>query len=326
MSRKELKVPDFTGQVKEAAETSATVPIVGKMDNTAQQSDPSLPGPDTRVDYRKHVGKMVTIPVSMLKIGGNVRQKPIDTTSPDFLALVKSIKEAGQLQNILAHVIEVNGVDELQTTIGQRRLLAIKAAGIDRVAVKILEGGTEKDRIKIGVAENMLRANLEPVDIGSAFLALHQMGDSLETIGMEYGLSPKSVSNYIWVGKLPEAAQDIINDQPEVFTIKALNTLPRELAQKEELLVATLKDMLGQAERQEKSSTKAAAGFQQRKSEMDFRANSQLAQIANAKATVTRKRGKVRVTLLFNNDEAYRRFFDKLTSTAQDPDFQQAPR
>lgn len=324
MSRKELKVPDFTGQVKEAAKTSGAV-SGGHADNPIQPSNSASSGSEAGVDFRKYIGKMVTVPLSQLKIAGNVRRKPIDTTSPEFLALVKSITEGGQLQNVLAHVVNVNGIDELHTTIGQRRLLAIRAAGIDRITVKILEGGGEKDRIKMGLAENLLRANLEPVDIGNAFYSLHQTGDSLETIGAEYGLSPKSIGNYIWVGKLPEAAQDIINDHPEIFTIKALNTLPRELAQKEELLIATLKDMLEEAGGEGKSKTKAASSLQQPKSEPDIQANSKLARIAQAKATVSRKKGKVRVTLLFHNDEAYRNFLDKLAPADQDGDHSKEP-
>lgn len=91
-------------------------------------------------------------------------------------ALSQSVRRVGVLSPLVCRDVD-NG---LQLIAGHRRLLAAKAAGLETVPVFVREA-TDKEAAEVGLAENLFREDLTPVETAAA------LKDTLdrETMGVE---------------------------------------------------------------------------------------------------------------------------------------------
>jgi ParB family chromosome partitioning protein len=134
-------------------------------------------------------------------------QQPRAVFNPEDLAeLVHSVREFGVLQPIVVRPHpELNGKYEL--VMGERRLRASKAAGLDVIPAVIKDTANEA-MLRDALLENLHRSELNPLEEASAYQQLlTDFGITQEALATRIGRSRPQISNTLRLLKLPEAVQ-----------------------------------------------------------------------------------------------------------------------
>lgn len=134
-------------------------------------------------------------------------QQPRSVFDPDDLAeLVHSVREFGVLQPIVVRRHpELAGKYEL--VMGERRLRATKAAGLDSIPAVVKDTANE-DMLRDALLENLHRSQLNPLEEASAYQQLlADFGITQEQLASRIGRSRPQISNTLRLLKLPEPVQ-----------------------------------------------------------------------------------------------------------------------
>lgn len=120
---------------------------------------------------------------------------------PDKIAdLAESIRQKGLLQPIVVR----SAGDRYQIVAGERRFLAAKQAGLDRVPVVVREV-PDDEMLQWALIENLQRADLDPVEEAEAFRVLiednHLTHEQISTL---VGRERSSITNSLRLLQLPE--------------------------------------------------------------------------------------------------------------------------
>jgi ParB family chromosome partitioning protein len=142
------------------------------------------------------------LPVDAIK--PNARQ-PRNVFDEDELSeLVHSIREVGLLQPI---VVRPNGSNSYELVMGERRLRATKAAGLDTIPAIIRETGDE-DMLRDALLENLHRSQLNPLEEAAAYQQLlDDFGCTHEELADRIGRSRPQISNTLRLLRLSPAVQ-----------------------------------------------------------------------------------------------------------------------
>ena len=142
------------------------------------------------------------LPVEAIK--PNARQ-PRNVFDEDELAeLVHSIREVGLLQPI---VVRPNGSNSYELIMGERRLRATKAAGLDTIPAIIRETADE-DMLRDALLENLHRSQLNPLEEAAAYQQLlDDFGCTHEELADRIGRSRPQISNTLRLLRLSPAVQ-----------------------------------------------------------------------------------------------------------------------
>ncbi|MFN0085049.1 MAG: ParB/RepB/Spo0J family partition protein [Blastocatellia bacterium] len=170
--------------------------------------------------YRDHVGKTVTIPVEHITVEDNVR-KEADTSSPRFQELVDSIKRDGLLQNLIVEVREGANGAYLSCVSGQRRLLAARSAGVEK-AVCLLKEYNLAERVSAGLTENLVRQDLNCIDVAEGYAALRREGWAEEEIAARFERGQRTIHRYLVIASWPEEIKQAMRKYPDVFTTRVI--------------------------------------------------------------------------------------------------------
>lgn len=134
-------------------------------------------------------------------------QQPRTVFDPEDLAeLVHSVKEFGVLQPIVVRPHpDLPGKFEL--VMGERRLRATKAAGLDTIPAVIKDTANEA-MLRDALLENLHRSQLNPLEEASAYQQLlADFGITQEELANRIGRSRPQISNTLRLLKLPEPVQ-----------------------------------------------------------------------------------------------------------------------
>ncbi|PWC05603.1 ParB/RepB/Spo0J family partition protein [Agromyces badenianii] len=134
-------------------------------------------------------------------------QQPRSVFDPDDLAeLVHSVREFGVLQPIVVRRHpDLPGKYEL--VMGERRLRATKAAGLDSIPAVVKDTANE-DMLRDALLENLHRSQLNPLEEASAYQQLlADFGITQEELASRIGRSRPQISNTLRLLKLPEPVQ-----------------------------------------------------------------------------------------------------------------------
>lgn len=134
-------------------------------------------------------------------------QQPRSVFDPEDLAeLVHSVREFGVLQPIVVRPHpEHDGKYEL--VMGERRLRASKAAGLDAIPAVVKDTANEA-MLRDALLENLHRSQLNPLEEASAYQQLlGDFGITQEELASRIGRSRPQISNTLRLLKLPEAVQ-----------------------------------------------------------------------------------------------------------------------
>ncbi|MDH5680306.1 MAG: ParB/RepB/Spo0J family partition protein [Spirochaetota bacterium] len=136
-----------------------------------------------------------------------------------------SIESEGLIHPVVLQKAEA---DKYIIVSGFRRALACRYLGKSSVEAKVYESTdhSEEQLLRVAIAENTKRQNLEPIEIAQALLKLQEtLSLSLKDLATQFGevfgvgKSPKSVENYIKLNKLDDTVKDKISSgeiKPEI--------------------------------------------------------------------------------------------------------------
>ena len=150
------------------------------------------------------------------KIKPNPLQPRRDFNEEGLRELANSIREFGILQPLIVTKIEKEvptGTDvEYQLIAGERRLMAAKLLGLERVPAIIKKIDIEKERLEIAIIENIQREDLNPLETARAFSRLQdEFRLTQREIATRLGKSREAVANTMRLLDLPSYIQDAVS-------------------------------------------------------------------------------------------------------------------
>jgi ParB family chromosome partitioning protein len=150
------------------------------------------------------------------KIKPNPHQPRRDFNEEALKELASSIREFGILHPLVVTKFEKQtefGTDvEYQLISGERRLLAAKIAGLERVPAIIKVIPTERERLELAIIENIQRENLNPIETARAYAKLQdQFGLTQREIAVRVGKSREVVANAVRLLNLPSDMQEAVS-------------------------------------------------------------------------------------------------------------------
>lgn len=128
----------------------------------------------------------------------------------DLTEMTESIKKNGVLQNLTVIPkskdkvtdADANTADYYMVIIGHRRMAAAKAAGVDYVPCRIVEGMTHEEQLLTMLEENMQRQDLTIYDQAQGFQMMLDLGQTIEDIEAKSGFSKTTIYHRLNIAKL----------------------------------------------------------------------------------------------------------------------------
>ncbi|MCL2182370.1 MAG: ParB/RepB/Spo0J family partition protein [Chitinispirillia bacterium] len=168
------------------------------------------------------------VPLHHIRVGDNIRRRPITLEADPKLAdLVTDIKANGILEPVLLNQPK-KGAEKYDLIAGFRRYTAAPLADLAVVPCIIYEGLTADQVKDVQYAENAHRLDLLPSEEAEWYRFLYEeRNQTVEEIALRTGKSPKHISRYIKLAKLPAEVLGKI-DSGEILIGKAekLASLP----------------------------------------------------------------------------------------------------
>ena len=131
--------------------------------------------------------------------------------------LASSIREFGFLQPLVVSKIEKETPTGIAVTYqiiaGERRFMAAKLLGLPRVPAIIRNINLEREKLELGVIENIQRENLNPIEMARAFQRLQEeFRMTQREIAAKLGKSREVVANAVRLLDLPEYIQRAVEE------------------------------------------------------------------------------------------------------------------
>lgn len=124
----------------------------------------------------------------------------------DMAELIESVRQRGILQAITVRQVG----DRYEIVIGERRFRAATAVGLEFVPCRVVEISDE-DALIDALAENMVRANLKPLEVAAGWSKLQtEYGWTQGRIAEKFGKTQPVVSQTIALLKLPQGIQEYL--------------------------------------------------------------------------------------------------------------------
>ncbi len=135
-------------------------------------------------------------------------QQPRSLFDPTAISeLADSIREHGVIQPLIVSRPEGQGGAPYQLIAGERRLLASREAGLEKVPVIIREASSQS-LLELALVENLQREDLGPLEEATAFKRLaDEFGLTQEAIAARVGRSRSGVANSLRLLTLSEDIQ-----------------------------------------------------------------------------------------------------------------------
>jgi len=186
--------------------------------------DALIPGSD-----RADLSGMVTLALD--QISPNPSQPRQDFHQAELEELAASIREYGLIQPIVV-TEDPNQENQYLLIAGQRRWMAARLAGMDRIPVIVREAG-DQQRLELALVENVQRADLNPLEIAEAY---HHMVEDFnlthDEIARRVGKSRAAVTNTLSLRNLASQIKEaLVSRKISEGHARALNGLRTHEAQ-----------------------------------------------------------------------------------------------
>lgn len=147
------------------------------------------------------------VPLDAIRPNADQPRRAID---PDALrALVASIEASGLVQPIVVRPLP-GGRYELIA--GERRWRAAQAAGLTEIPA-LIRDADERERLELGLVENMVREDLNAIEVARAIaILLEDFGQTHQAVADRLGRSRPAVSNLVRLLELPDEVQQMVMD------------------------------------------------------------------------------------------------------------------
>jgi ParB family chromosome partitioning protein len=135
-------------------------------------------------------------------------EQPRSHFDPEALQeLADSIREHGIIQPLIVSRLSGERAGAYQLIAGERRLLAARQAGLQRVPVIVREASSQS-LLELALVENLQRQDLGPLEEAAAFRRLNEeFGLTQEAIAARVGRSRPAVANSLRLLSLPPQIQ-----------------------------------------------------------------------------------------------------------------------
>lgn len=241
--------------------------------------------------------------------------------------LALSIREYGILQPLVVTRIEhetPHGTQvEYQLIAGERRLLASKIAGLERVpAIIRVAPRDEREKLEMALIENIQRASLNPFDTARAYAKLQdQFGLSQREIAQRVGKSREVIANTIRLLQLPREAQTALTEgkinESHARILLSVSDPATQRAALEETLSKNLSvrelQMLLEAHSAGEPMHTALMLREKYDPEAEF-VRQRLEEALGARVKIMKRGKKGKITINFFSDEELHNIIDKFTS------------
>lgn len=200
---------------------------------------------------RKHFGetKMLSseaiFHIEIEKIKPNPFQPRREFNQESLQELARSISEFGILQPLIVSKIiketEIGAAVEYQLIAGERRLIAAKLIGLERVPVIIKNIDLQRTKLEMSLIENIQRSDLNSLEQARAYARLQdEFGLIQREIAQRLGKSRQSVANSLRLLNLPLLIQEALAqnklNESQALALLALENQTEQLKAFAELL------------------------------------------------------------------------------------------
>jgi len=172
-----------------------------------------LESPETDITSRDISGEYVVgaiAHVAVEKIEPNPFQPRMQFNEEELAELTLSIQAQGIIQPI---TIRKLGYDKYQLISGERRLKAVKLAGLTEIPAFIRVANDEQ-MLELALVENIQREELNPLEIAISFQRLlDECKLKQEELSQKVWKDRSTIANYIRLLKLPTEVQIAIRDK-----------------------------------------------------------------------------------------------------------------
>lgn len=143
------------------------------------------------------------------RIKSNPYQPRTKVDDEKLSELSASIREKGIIQPV---VVRQMG-QEFQLVAGERRFLAAKKLGLEKVPAVIAGKLSKEEMMELSLIENLQREDLNPIDTASGYKRLlEECLLSQQELAQKIGKDRSSVANTLRLLSLPEQVQRLISD------------------------------------------------------------------------------------------------------------------
>lgn len=168
------------------------------------------------------VNKAFYLNPNEILLNENVRSS-IDSSSEDFIALKNSIAQEGILQPVVIELREKENDNFTLVAInGHRRILSAQQLGLEKILCVIKSYSENDTRLLHGLTENLLRSDLEPLDIAEGYAKLVRLGWKKEDIAEYFGKNTNYVYGIIRLAAFRDDIKKIIRENREKFSMRVL--------------------------------------------------------------------------------------------------------
>ncbi|MBI2033878.1 MAG: ParB/RepB/Spo0J family partition protein [Candidatus Liptonbacteria bacterium] len=189
--------------------------MLGKGLESLIPSSRSKPSSGAEAPPRTSKSSEAVFQIEVEKIKPNPHQPRKDFEKGGLEDLAHSIREVGFLQPLVVSKIEREteaGTEvEYHLIAGERRLLAARILGLERVPAIVRTINTEHERLQMAVIENLQRENLNPIEMARAFAKLQdEFSLTQREIATRLGKSRESIANSVRLLDLPVMIQEAL--------------------------------------------------------------------------------------------------------------------
>lgn len=197
---------------------------------------------------------VIQIPVALITPNPKQPRKKFDQQELDNLTA--SVKEHGVIQPLLVCPPDPKGVHVLIA--GERRLRAAQSANLKIVPAIIRNVDGSNLRI-LALVENVLRADMSPVEEGDAYLEMQMTGMNPSQIAKAIGTNDVRVTHCMNCASLPEAVRELVH-AGMIYTSNTFIAPLKEIADIDPAACIELAKEIAKKQPGLKAATKAANG------------------------------------------------------------------
>lgn len=147
----------------------------------------------------------VELAVAAIRPNPNQPRRRFDEAALDVLA--DSLRANGLVQPVVVRSL-ADGAYELIA--GERRWHAARRAGLERIPA-LVRDAAERQRLELALVENVVREDLNPMELARAVAALvEDFGQTHASVAETLGRSRPAVSNLLRLLELPEPVQELV--------------------------------------------------------------------------------------------------------------------
>jgi ParB family chromosome partitioning protein len=258
------------------------------------------------------------IPIERIKRNPYQPRKRVDEDA--LRQLADSIRAHGVIQPILV----TEQLDGYQLVAGERRLRAAQMAGLERIPA-VVRQVADRDQLELALVENLLRADLNPLEEALAFRQLlDEFSFTQDELATRLGRARSTIANTLRLLDMRESVREAVADGrltegharamaglPELDEARLLELIvARDLSVRQtEELARRLRDAAGQP----------AAGANPSRTTPDpdlERVEEELRNALGTKVSLARSRRGGRIVIEYYSDEELGRLYDRLVGGA----------